>query len=149
MTPDVNVLLAAARSDHIHHVIALAWLEQAIADAGAGAPLRLQPMVIAGFLRLATHPKVFVQPMPVNAALRFLDALIDAPGVEVGTLGGEWLSLRALCENGQLAGNAIPDAWLAAAVIRQGEHLASFDSDFKRLLSRSQFTHLRPASVGQ
>ena len=31
---------------------------------------------------------------------------------------------------------------LAAAVIHQGEHLVGFDADFKRLLSRSQFTRL-------
>jgi predicted nucleic acid-binding protein len=42
-----------------------------------------------------------------------------------------------------LVANDVPDAWLAAAVIQQSEHLVSFDADFKRLLARSQFTHLK------
>ena len=41
-----------------------------------------------------------------------------------------------------LAANDIPDAWLAAAAVHQGEQVASFDADFKRLLPRTQFTLL-------
>lgn len=37
---------------------------------------------------------------------------------------------------------AFPTPGFAAAVIHQGEHLVSFDADFKRLLSRAQFTRL-------
>ena len=43
----------------------------------------------------------------------------------------------------QLSGNDLPDAWLAAAVEQLGEHLVSFDRDFRKLLSRSRFTHLK------
>jgi predicted nucleic acid-binding protein len=42
----------------------------------------------------------------------------------------------------QLKGNAVPDAWLAAATIHLGEHLVSFDRDFRKLIGRSQFTLL-------
>ena len=34
----------------------------------------------------------------------------------------------------------MPDAWLAAATLHLGEHLASFDRDFRKLLGRSRFT---------
>ena len=142
MTPDVNVLVAASRSDHPHHATARAWLEQALAYANRGTLLKLQPMVIASFLRLVTHPKIFVQPTPMAEALRFVDALLSAAGVEQATLGAEWPALRRLCADQSLGANEVPDAWLAAAVIHQGEHLVSFDADFKRLLSRSQFTRL-------
>ena len=142
MTPDVNVLVAASRSDHPHHAVARAWLEQAITDASQGTPLKLQPMVIASFLRLVTHPKIFIHPTPVTEALRFVDALLTAPGVEQPALSAEWPALRKLCADKALAANDVPDAWLAAAVIYQSEHLVSFDADFKRLLSRAQFTRL-------
>lgn len=142
MTPDVNVLVAASRSDHPHHASARTWLEQAITDASQGTPLKLQPMVIASFLRLVTHPKIFVHPTPMPEALRFVDALLTAPGVEQPALAAEWPALRKLCAGKSLAANDVPDAWLAAAVIYQGEHLVSFDADFKRLLSRGQFTRL-------
>ena len=142
MTPDVNVLVAASRSDHPHHAVARNWLEQAIANARQGTPLKLQPMVIASFLRLVTHPKIFVHPTPMAEALRFVDALLSAPGVEQPALGAEWPALRKLCADNALAANDVPDAWLAAAAIHQGEHVVSFDADFKRLLSRAQFTRL-------
>jgi toxin-antitoxin system PIN domain toxin len=142
MTPDVNVLVAASRTDHPHHVIARAWLERALVQANQGATLKLQLMVIASFLRLVTHPKIFVHPTPVAEALRFVDALLAAPGVERPELGAEWPVLRKLCADQALAANDIPDAWLAAAAIHQGEQVASFDADFKRLLPKAQSTLL-------
>jgi uncharacterized protein len=142
VTPDVNVLVAASRSDHPHHATGRAWLEQALVNASQGAPLALQPMVIASFLRLVTHPRIFVQPTPISEAVRFVDALLSAPGVEQPSLAAEWPKFRKLCADKALAANDVPDAWLAAAVIHQGENLVSFDADFKRLLSRNQFTRL-------
>lgn len=145
MTPDVNVLVAASRSDHPHYDVARSWLERAVANATHGVVLTLQPMVIASFLRLVTHSKVFVQPTPMLDALRFIDALLAAPGVLQPALGGEWQALRKLCVDKTLSANDVPDAWLAAAIIHQGEHLVSFDADFRRLLPRSQFTRLAAA----
>ena len=37
MKPDVDVLVAAARSDHPHHAVARAWLEHAATGAAAGS----------------------------------------------------------------------------------------------------------------
>jgi uncharacterized protein len=142
VTPDVNVLVAASRSDHPHHAAARTWLEQAVTAANQGTPLTLQPMVIASFLRLVTHPKVFIHPTPMREALRFVDVLLTAPGAEQPTLGAEWSVLRKLCTDKARAANDMPDAWLAAAVIHQSEHLVSFDADFKHLLSRARFTRL-------
>ena len=39
------------------------------------------------------------------------------------------------------AGNDLPDAWLACAVVQQAAHLVSFDRD--KLLTRSPFTLLK------
>lgn len=146
MTPDVNILLAAARRDHPHHTVAYAWLEQALAAAVRGTPLCVQGMVAASFLRLATHPKVFREPTPTAAALGFIDALLASPGVLQPALAEEWLELRDLCIEWQISANDVPDAWLAAAVLRQSDHLVSFDAGFGRWLPRSRFTHLRPVS---
>jgi toxin-antitoxin system PIN domain toxin len=142
VTPDVNVLVAASRSDHPHHAVARAWLERAIADASRGTLLKLQPMVIASFLRLVTHPRIFVHPTPIFEALRFIEALLAMPGVERPELGSEWPVLCKLCADRKLAANDVPDAWLAAAAIHQSEPVASFDADFKRLLPRGQCSML-------
>jgi toxin-antitoxin system PIN domain toxin len=145
MTPDVNLLLAASRTDHPHHAVARAWLEEAVAAGAAGAAFTLMPMVLASFLRLVTSPKVFKQATPIEDAVAFVDALLASPGVHLASLGPEWPKLRQLCVDKQLTGNDLPDAWLAAAVAQLGEHLVGFDRDFRKLLTRSQFTLLAPA----
>lgn len=145
MTPDVNLLVAASRTDHPHHAVARAWLEEAVAAGAAGAAFTLMPMVLASFLRLVTSPKVFRQATPIEDAVAFVDALLAAPGAQLAPLGPEWPKLRQLCLDKQLAGNDLPDAWLAAAVAQLGEHLVGFDRDFRKLLTRRQFTLLAPA----
>ena len=142
MTPDVNVLVAASRSDHPHHAVARRWLEAALDDA-AGRGMLLPPMVVASFLRLVTHPKVFVSPTPIADAINFVEALLAAPGVRIPEIGAEWHRLRESCLARKLRANDIPDAWLAATVQQMGDHLASFDADFRKLLKRSEFTLLR------
>ncbi|MDR0674480.1 MAG: VapC toxin family PIN domain ribonuclease, partial [Zoogloeaceae bacterium] len=106
MTPDVNILLAASRGDHPHHTRARQWLTEAITAARQGSPLRLQPLVLASFLRLATHPRIFVDPTPIDEALHFLDALLAMPGVSLTALGEEWPVLRQLCLDKALKANA-------------------------------------------
>jgi hypothetical protein len=145
MTPDVNVLVAASRADHPHHVVARGWLEEALDASGAGVALTLMPMVLASFLRLVTSPKIFQQATPIEEAVAFVDALLASPGVHLAPLGPEWVKLRQLCLDKQLGGNHVPDAWLAAAVAHQGGHLVSFDRDFRKLLGRGQLTLLAPA----
>jgi len=145
MTPDVNVLVAASRTDHPHHAVARAWIDEAVTAAGAGAAFTLMPMVLAGFLRLVTSPKIFQQATPIEAAVAFVDALLASPGVQLAPVGPEWPRLRKLCLDKHLGGNELPYAWLAAAVAHLGEHLVSFDRGFRMLLGRSQFTLLAPA----
>lgn len=145
MTPDVNVLLAASRTDHPHHAVATAWLERARAAADAGGSLLVLPMVIASFLRLATHPKIFRDPTPPDAAVAFIDSLLAAPGVDFADLGREWPALRRLVHQHVLMANDVPDAWIAAAVQTLGSRLVTFDRGFTRWLGRSEMTLLRPA----
>ncbi len=146
MAPDVNVLIAAFRKDHAHHVTARAYLAGALADRStsgrAQLPLRLLPPAVAGFLRLVTNPKVFVQPDRIEDAVAFIDALLDIPGVETVAIGEEWPVLRQLCLEGGLRGNAIPDAWLAALVLRLGDRLVTFDRGMKKLLRHDRVTVL-------
>ena len=143
MTPDVNVLVAASRSDHPHHAVARTWLEEALLAAEDGSAFTLMPMALASLLRLVTSPKIFLQPTPITDAVAFVDAIVSAPGVQLASLGPEWPKLRQLCLEKQLAGNDLPDGWLAAAVDHHAEHLVSFDRDFKKLLPRTRFTLLK------
>lgn len=142
MTPDVNILVAASRQDHPQHERALGWLEEAIAD-NSGAPLVILPMVASGFLRLVTHPKVFIDPTPIGEALKFLRAVLDSTDVALLSLGNEWSEFERLCSVHGLAGNAIPDAWIAASVSSNRLHLVTFDKDFRKLLKPRSVTVLK------
>lgn len=144
MTPDVNVLVAASRCDHPHHRVAIGWLEGALDAAAGGERLRLLPMVVAGVLRLVTHPRVFHEPTPPAEAQDFLAAILSADGVTMAPLGDEWPLLESLCRQHGLAGNAISDAWIAAAVLSRSDCLVTFDRDFVSLLPPRQLLLLAP-----
>jgi predicted nucleic acid-binding protein len=100
---------------------------------------------VASFLRLVTSPRIFQQPTPIEEAVAFIDALMASSGVQLAPLGPEWPMLRQLCLDKRLGGNDVPDAWLSAAVAHRGEHLVSFDRDFRKLLARGRFTLLPSA----
>ena len=101
-------------------------------------------MVAAGFLRLATHPKVFKLPTPIGDAIAFLDALLACAGIQIPEMGREWPTLKQLAREHDLAANDLTDAWIAAAVRTLGSHLVTFDLGFKRLLIRNELTLLEP-----
>lgn len=141
MTPDVNVLLAAARTDHSDHQLARAWLTT-VASTAPG-PLLLFPMVVASFLRLIINPRVFPRASSPREALGFIDGVLAAPGARMPELGSEWPAFRAksLALEGARP-NDVPDLWLAAAVQTAGDHLVTFDTGFRRLLKRNELTIL-------
>jgi len=144
MAPDLNVLLAASRSDHPQHAAARRWLEAALVACATGGSVELLPMVAAGFLRLATNPRVFPAPTPIRAATDFIDSLLAVPGVEMPEIGREWPTLRELASSHNLAANDLWDAWIAAVVRTIGSHLVTFDRGFTRLLGRGELTVLAP-----
>jgi uncharacterized protein len=143
VTPDVNVLIAAFRTDHPHHSAACSWLGQVRVACVAGQDsLRVLPMVLAGFLRLVTNPKVFVEPDRIEDALGFVQSLLETPGIELASCGAEWPLLREKLRRDTLTGNKVPDAWIAASVEHLGEHLVTFDRDFRQLLHPKALTLL-------
>jgi predicted nucleic acid-binding protein len=99
-------------------------------------------MVAASYLRLATNPKIFAVPTPIDQAVNYIDAILDSPGVQMPNQATEWPAFRRLCLDKKLSGNALPDAWLAAAVLQMDDHLVTFDADFKQLLPARTVTIL-------
>ncbi|MEY4979119.1 MAG: hypothetical protein RLZZ352_1389 [Pseudomonadota bacterium] len=145
MTPDVNVLVAAFRSDHPHHSPALQWLNHAVQQAALRqTSLVLQAMVVAGFLRVSTNPRVFKQPDTLEDALVFVDTLLACPGVGYQAASAHWAGLRAGCLAQQACGNLVSDVWIAATVLQWGETLCTFDRDFVRLLPPKQLLLIQP-----
>lgn len=142
MTPDANVLIAATRADHPHHMAARRWLESALGQATPPLPLTLLPVVVVAFARVVTNARVFSPPTPTPEAFAFVAGLLAQPHVRLATHGHEVPRLVELCDRHSLAGNLLTDAWIAASVLHLGEHLVTFDRDFLRLLPPRHLTLL-------
>ena len=135
MTPDVNVLVAAFRTDHPHHVQARVWLNEAMQQAALRRkPLMLLGMVVTGFVRVTTNNRVFKQVDTLEDAVGFVDSLLACPGVGFQASGADWRGVRDMCLNNKASGNLVPDAWIAATVLQLDETLCTFDRDFTHLL---------------
>jgi toxin-antitoxin system PIN domain toxin len=130
LMPDVNVLVAAYRTDSTQHDVAKSWLERAVSGHEA---VGLSDAVATGFVRVVTHQKVFIHPTPLNDALTQLDSLYDASGVFRVTPGRtHWSIFSSLCRNADARGNLVSDASHAATAIEAGATWVSFDRDFAR-----------------
>lgn len=128
--PDVNVLVYAHRQDTDRHDEYRAWLEEAIAGPG---PYGLSDVVLSGFVRVVTHPRVFRDPTPLADALSFVRAVRDRPGrVPVNPGTQHWSIFVDLCSRAQARGNLVPDAYLAALAIESGAEWITTDGDFAR-----------------
>ena len=54
--------------------------------------------------------------------------------------------MKAIRQSARQIGNAIPDAWIAAAAQSHRVHLVTFDKGFRRLMKASLVTVLRLAT---
>ena len=129
LLPDVNVLLAGYRADHAHHRLARRFLDQARTGT---RPIALSDFALAGVVRLATNPRVFVNPDPVEGVLEYVEALLEPPAQLLQPGGTHWTRFAELCRHLQLRGNLVPDAYLAAVALEQHAELVTFDRGFGR-----------------
>lgn len=73
---DVNVLVSAHREDTLDHLAYREWLESII---NGNAAYGYSELVLSGFLRVVTHPRVFEMPSALSRAVRFVNQIRDAP----------------------------------------------------------------------
>lgn len=127
---DVSVLVYAFRDDAPSHAAYRGWLESA---RRLVEPLGIPAVVLSGFLRVVTHPKVFARPTPLDDALAFADAIRASPNhVEVHPGPRHWSVFTDLCRRAEARGNAVPDAYLAAMALERGATWFSADRGFAR-----------------
>jgi uncharacterized protein len=127
---DVNLLVYAFHEGAPDHRRYRDWLEKTIA---ADEPFGLSELVLSGFARVVTHPRVFDPPAPVGQALAFADALRSQPNAVVVAPGPRhWEIFERLCIAADARGNLVPDAYLAALAIESGSEWVTSDRDFSR-----------------
>lgn len=131
--PDVNVLIHAHREDAPEHEQYAAWLPTLTAS---DEPVALSYVVLAGFLRIVTNPRIFDPATPMETALAFCQRLVEWPRASLIMPGSRhWDLVAGLCRS--IKGPRVTDAYIAALAIEHGCELITTDSDFAR------FTGLR------
>src|SRR2546426_10605494 len=115
---DVNVLVYAFREGAPNHPAYRRWLDGVVASR---EPVGIVDLILSGFLRVVTHPRIFSPPVPLERALEFAESLRSAPAA-VPLAPGErhWALFTDLCRVAGARGSLIPDAFLAALAIEHG-----------------------------
>lgn len=128
--PDVNVLVYAYREETADHAKYRRWLQRV---AVGGEPLALAEVVLAGLVRIVTHPRIFKVPSPVDHALGFVEDLFAQPASLLVRPGARhWAIFARICREADASGNLVPDAFLAALAVEHGCEIITTDSDFAR-----------------
>ncbi len=127
---DVNILVHAHREDTPRHLEMRRWLE---ALSKSDEAFGLADLVLSGFLRVVTHPKVFSVPTPLEIAIAFTEQLRALPQTVILAPGPRhWDIFTRLCRAVEARGSLVPDAYLAALALEHGCELVTTDRDFSR-----------------
>lgn len=128
LIPDVNVLVAAYRDASVHHAAARSWFESAMSGP---EPVGVTDAVLAGVVRVLTHPRIFSPPTPTPTALEQMRDVREA--AHVVRPGRSWWSVFVrLCAEADARGSLVADAAHAATAIEAGATWVTFDRDFAR-----------------
>lgn len=127
---DANVLLYAYHPQAAQHDACREWLERTL---NGNEQVGLAWLTLLAFIRIATNPRVFEQPLSIDEAITIVDAWITRPQVILLTPGERYWSLfRACLRSGQATGPLAMDAALAALALEHGAMLSTTDRDFVR-----------------
>jgi hypothetical protein len=127
---DVNVLVRAFHDGVQDHAAYRAWLTEAIEG---DEPFGVSELVLSGFVRVVTHPRIFDPPVQLADAMAFANALRGQPNAVIVAPGPRhWELFERMCRSSGAKGNLVPDAYLAALAIESGCEWITADRDFSR-----------------
>ena len=128
--PDVNVLVYAHWEQAPRHADFARWLVELIdSDEAFG----MSDIVLSGFVRVITNPRIFSPPMLVDAAIGRATAMRNRDNcVTIQPGARHWDVFTRLCLGAEVKGNLVADAYLAAMAIESGCEWMTTDRDFAR-----------------
>lgn len=128
--PDVNVLVNAFRADQPDHGRYRGWLLDLL---NGPSTFGMSQLVLCGFVRVVTNPRIYRAPAPPEVALDFVSAVISPPTCRLVRPGDRHLAIFLdLCRGLQLRGNDVADACHAALAIESGSEWVTADRGFGR-----------------
>lgn len=132
---DANILLYAYNADAPQQAGIAEWLSTLVES---GETIGLPWVTIWAFVRIATNPRVWGNPLSPEQAFAIVDEWMEMPNVVPLGPGTRHVELlRQSVVKHAASGALVTDAVLAAHALEHGASLASTDRDFSR------FTGLR------
>ena len=130
---DANVLIYAHREDTPDHSQYRQWLEGILNNT---EPFGINDIVLSSVIRITTHPQIFKKPSPLKDVLKFIGQVRSCSHCLPANQGPRhWSIFCSLVQSLKLAGNAVPDAFLAALALEWGHELITTDKGFARFPS--------------
>lgn len=128
---DVNLLLYASDAGSPKHAAAREFVER---SARGTEVFCVAWITLMSYLRIATHPAVFRQPLSHGEAAGNIGALVALPQARVlSEEEGFWEIYREVAADLPVRGNLVPDAHLAALLRQHGVRvLYTHDRDFRK-----------------
>jgi toxin-antitoxin system PIN domain toxin len=128
--PDINLLIYAYDSTSPWHEKAGKWWVSCLTGS---MPVGISWVVALGFVRLWTNPRVFANPMTVDAAATRVESWLNRRIVRIVDPGPRHAELAfSFLRSAGRGGNLTTDAHLAALAIECHGVIHTADTDFVR-----------------
>ena len=134
---DVNVLIALAWPNHVHHAAARAWFSERQEDGWATCPL-----TEAGFVRVSCNPAVVRHQVTVFDAMAVLNGLTQLGNHVFWPLDQSILHLPKSIGARLQGYRQVTDAVLLAAAMQRDGELATLDGGMESLVSEEERANL-------
>lgn len=140
--PDVNVWLALAVREHVHHEAASRYWMQS-----AAAQVHFCRVTMLGMVRLLTQPRVMGPgALDVAAAMALYEQLAALPEVDLRPEPPDTARVMHELLDATVPARLLTDAYLAAFAVAGGLRLVTFDRDFGRFEGLN-LLQLSPAAI--
>ena len=139
---DVNVLIALAWPNHVHHDATRRWFTENRGDGWATCPL-----TEAGFVRVSCNPSAVQHVVTPCEAIALLQRLTRLESHSFWPLDRSIADLPRELVSRLQGYRQITDAVLLAVAIQRGGTLATLDSGLARLVDESQRASVRVIPV--
>ena len=128
---DVNLLVALAWPNHVHHPAALAWFQRNQATGWATCPL-----TESSFVRISSNAAIVPEARTPREAILLLRRIVALPHHEFWHDDVSFASSTSLAEVPVVGHRQVTDAHLLALAIHRGGRLATLDGKIRSLVPR-------------
>lgn len=123
---DVNVLFALTEEEHEHHALVMKWFESSSPGSWG-----VCPFTEAGFLRLATHPRVGAHAM--EEAIGMLASVASFPGYRFWPITDPWTALTRPFSARLFGHQQVTDAYMLGVAVKERGVLVTLDRAIRYL----------------